>query len=71
MNVRILARTLAACLLVMFCAAAFVPSHSQAGETTISPPFPTDSIPAPEGSASAPWSDPLLGAALGSLALIY
>ena len=71
MRVHLLIKVLAASLLVLLCAAALLPSPSLAGESSVTPPFPTDTIPAAEGQSSNPWNDPLLGVGLGALALIY
>jgi hypothetical protein len=71
MKVHRLIKVLAASLLVLLFAAAFLPSPSVAGESSITPPFPTDTIPSAEGQSSNPWNDPLLGVGLGALVLIY
>jgi hypothetical protein len=71
MRFHFLLKVVAVLLLVVLCAAAFQPSRSVAGEGTITPPYPTDSTPPAEGQSSSPWSDPLLGVGLGTLALIY
>lgn len=71
MKVHLMFRVLAASLLVLLCAAAFLPSTTVAGESVINPPFPNDTIPPVEGQSSNPWNDPLLGMGLGALALIY
>jgi hypothetical protein len=71
MKVHRLIKVLAASLLVLVCAAVFLPSPSVAGESSITPPFPTDTIPEAEGQSSNPWNDPLLGVGLGALVLIY
>ena len=71
MRVHCLTKVLAASLLVLLCAAAFLPAHSVAGESSITPPFPTDTIPAADGQSSDPWNDPLLGVGFGALVPIY
>jgi len=61
-------KVLVGALLVVFCVLAIQPSLTLAGEGTITPPYPTD----PDTTEStSPWDDPLLGAELGALALIY
>ena len=68
MRAHFLLKVLVGALLVVFCVLAFQPSHTLAGEGTITPPYPTD----PDTTQStSPWDDPLLGAELGALALIY
>jgi hypothetical protein len=59
-------KVLAASIVIALCTVSILTTQTMAGETSITPPFPTDG-----GESSSYWDDPLLGAELGALALIY